>query len=121
MTSRLQELLQFAQRSYPAHRRIYLPATLLAVALMILVDQWWLFWPLAAWTFVFAVQFLTVKSLDVDSEWIDERIARTADKAYDFDHIEDIRSRYEDAWSKPGAPDKEPKDDPRSDKAKPES
>ena len=89
------ELLDEAKRRYRPHAWAYGCVVLPAVLLMLFLPAWWLFWPIMAWTFVFAVHFLLVRSLEVSGDWVEERVARTADKAYDIGHIEDIRDSYE--------------------------
>lgn len=89
------KLFALAKRWYRRHAWTYGSLALLGVALMLFLPAWWLFWPVMAWTFVFAVHFLLVRSLEVSGDWVSERVARTADKAYDIGHIEDIRASHE--------------------------
>lgn len=88
-------LLAFATRHYRRHRTIFAIAVPALTIVMLLTKWTWLFWPIMAWVFVFAVQFLVVKSLAVQDEWVDERTADTVDGAYDLDHIMSIRKRYD--------------------------
>lgn len=102
-----------AKRWYRPHAWTYGSLALMGVALMLALPAWWLFWPLMAWTFVFAVHFLLVRSLEVSGDWVSERVARTADKAYDIGHIEDIRAQHlAKMEDKPRNPPDEP-DPPR--------
>ncbi len=71
----------------------------LGAGLLVLVDLaftegWWFFWPVMAWGLVVLVHYLYLKSVHVDSRWVEERADRVLDKAYDLGHIEDIRQRY---------------------------
>ena len=51
---------------------------------------WWSFWPLGAWSVVFAVHYLVHKSRTVDESWADERTADLRSKSYDAGHIDRI-------------------------------
>lgn len=96
-------ILELAKRYFRAHAWVYGIAMLLTAVLALTAESWWFFWPQMIWTILFLVHFLVVRSLDIDDDWVAERTARTADKAYDLTHIEDIRDRHE-AGSKSGAP-----------------
>jgi hypothetical protein len=89
-------LLAFATRHYRRHRTVFAVAVPVLTVIMLFAGWSWLFWPIMAWVFVFAVQFLVVKSLAVQDEWVDERTADTVEGAYDLDHIMSIRKRYDD-------------------------
>ena len=87
----LSTLLDLANKHYRVHLRVFSAYAVVALILILIFAQWWLFWPTMIWFLIFGVHFLTYKSLNIDNEWVDERIARTTDKAYDLSHIENIR------------------------------
>jgi hypothetical protein len=96
MDEHMSALLAFATRHYPRHRTIFAIAVPALTVLMLLAGWTWLFWPIMAWVFIFAVQFLVVKSLTVQDDWVDERTSDTVEGAYDLDHIMRIRQSYDD-------------------------
>jgi hypothetical protein len=61
----------------------------------------WFFWPLMVWTILFLIHLLVVKSASVSDDWVAERAAKTAVKAYDLGHIESIRGNHESDSARP--------------------
>lgn len=84
-----------AIRYFRPHAWAYGIALLLAAGLALISAAGWLFWPMMAWTILFLVHFLVVKSLGVTGDWVAERTENTAHKAFDISHIESIRESYE--------------------------
>jgi|GEM_PF-4668928 len=95
-------LLDLANRHYRVHLRVFSVCAIIALVLILVFGQWWLFWPTMVWSLFFGVHFLTYKSLNIDNDWIDERIARTTDKAYDVSHIENIRDSFDSEHTRAG-------------------
>jgi len=73
------------------HAWIYGIGLITGSFLVIALQQYWLFWPLAVWSSAFIIHYLIVKSLTVDEAWVDERTLDTAYNAYDLGHIYEIR------------------------------
>ncbi len=94
-------ILELAIRYLRPHAWAYGIAMLVALMLALGSVELWLFWPLMAWTVLFLIHFLVVKSLNVDSAWVAERTEKAAMKAFDISHIESIRERYEKSASRP--------------------
>ena len=95
---RLSAVSRWAQRSFRPHLRVFV----LGVPAILLIDflvseGWWFFWPLLIWSLLLGLHYLYAAALGVDEEWAQRRAEEVADKAYDFDHIEDIRQRHEKA------------------------
>lgn len=59
-------------------------------------DGWWSFWPLYAWGLLLTVHFFYVRALDVDDDWVNERVDDLRMRSYDFDHMRDIKQRVVD-------------------------
>jgi len=91
----LSTFLDFANKHYGVHLHAFVIYAVIALALILIFGQWWLFWPTMVWFFLFGVHFLTFKSLNINSDWVDERITRTTEKAYDVSYIENLRERFD--------------------------
>ena len=91
------DILQLVTRYFRPHAFIYAVAVLLGLMFLLFSVGGWFFWPLLIWTIVFLAHFLIVKSMNIDSDWVAERTAKTADKAYDLSHVESIRERHHGA------------------------
>lgn len=74
-----------------------------ALAVAFVPGEWSAFWPMMAWTIVYSFHFLAFKGTHVDPEWVEERVARLADEAKDYSHIEAIRGDYT-SRERPGRP-----------------
>ena len=55
----------------------------------------WLFWFLFVWGIGLALHFFYVRSVDVDEQWVNERMGDVRYRSYDLSHIEDIKERVE--------------------------
>ena len=89
-----------ANRYFRPHAWAYGVAVFLWAVLALSSVASWLFWPFMVWTILFLLHFLVVKSLNIDSAWVDERADKTAKKAFDISHIETIRESYEKSASR---------------------
>ncbi|NQV99876.1 MAG: hypothetical protein HQ483_09290 [Rhodospirillales bacterium] len=56
-------------------------------------SEWWFFWPLAIWSMVFFLHVMTIKTIFVDEDWVNERTDKLSENAFDFGHIETIRDQ----------------------------
>ena len=70
-----------ANRYFRPHAWAYGVAVFLWAVLALSSVASWLFWPFMVWTILFLLHFLVVKSLNIDSAWVDERADKTAKKA----------------------------------------
>ncbi len=93
-------IFEMATRYFRPHAWTYGSAMLLALMLALGAVELWLFWPMMAWTVLFLIHFLVVKSLNIDSDWVAERTEKTAMKAFDISHIETIRESYRQSASR---------------------
>ncbi len=100
MATRSDELLSnhALERSLRYHTIFFvLVNTLLVVADYLSNFDYWSIWLLFGWGLALSVHFFFVKSMTVDDAWVDERSDGLAEKSYDFEHIEDIRTRMQEA------------------------
>ncbi len=74
---------------------------LLLVANLAIEGGWWSFWPMFAWSLVFAFHFFLVRALRADDAWADDRAMRLRSKSYDIDHIQRIEASFK-AGTMPG-------------------
>jgi len=84
-------------RDQPLIRTVHHHAALVVIvmATLIALRLWspWpapVFWPGLIWSFVLAIHFFIVRSMDVDEDWVEERADDVRRHAYDFQHIRDI-------------------------------
>ena len=56
---------------------------------------WWFFWPVFVWGIVLALHFFYVRSVDVDDQWVSERMGDLRFRSYDLGHVEDIKERVD--------------------------
>ena len=85
-------------RLFALHRLAYILIVGVALAVNVLTfsGTLWIFWPAGAWGLVLLVHFLIVRSIHVQDEWVDERVADLRMNSYDFDHIHNIQDRFTD-------------------------
>jgi hypothetical protein len=95
------DILESAIRYFRPHAWVYGIALLAAAVLALISGGLWFFWPLMVWTILFLLHLLVVKSASVSDDWVAERAAKTAVKAYDLGHIESIRERQESDSARP--------------------
>jgi len=85
-----------ATRLYKRHRLIYAGAMAALIITNIYIGSgWWTFWPMCAWTIVFAFHFFYYKSITIDEAWVEERTDDMRLRSYDLSHIHDIENRVE--------------------------
>ncbi|MFK5978839.1 MAG: hypothetical protein QM488_08140 [Rhizobiaceae bacterium] len=89
------KFLNLALQYHQRHKWTYAIGAILLAAIMMVQNQWWLFWPLSVWTVVYLVHYLIVKCMIIDDEWVEDRTLNTAYYAYDLDHIVNIRKKNE--------------------------
>ena len=83
-------------RCLPWHIRIYVGAVLLLFALhYISPAERGLFIPMLLWGVLVLAQFLTVRAINTDPEWVEERSEMITMNASDLSHIENIRERHD--------------------------
>ncbi|NNF78870.1 MAG: hypothetical protein HKN05_12655 [Rhizobiales bacterium] len=78
------------------HIRIYIGVVLLLFVLHYIspADRG-LFIPMLLWGVLVLAHFLTVRAINTDPEWVEERSEMITMNASDLSHIEDIRERYD--------------------------
>ncbi len=78
------------------HIRIYVGVVLLLFVLNYIspADRG-LFIPMLLWGVLVLAHFLTVRAINTDPEWVEERSEMITMNASDLSHIEDIRERHE--------------------------
>ena len=113
-------IFELACRYFRTHAAVFGIAVLLAAVLAIRSTNWWWFWPLMAWSLLFMIHFLVVKTLQVNSDWVAERTERTAERAFDVGHIESIRERYEETLARSKDQSRSEDKEPVGSKSKPD-
>ncbi len=85
-------------RLFARHRIAFIlvVGTALAVNVLTFSGTLWVFWPAGVWGLGLLVHFLIVRSIHVQEEWVDERVADLRMNSYDFDHIHNIQDRFAD-------------------------
>jgi hypothetical protein len=93
MLSPLSRQFWFDRPSFNRYRWIWLAisAALLVINVATFAGWLWAFWPIFVLGLPLFVQFLIVRSMAVDDEWVDERILDLHMNSYDFDHIRNIK------------------------------
>ena len=77
------------------HLALYSSALVLWASVALLsTSDWSAFWPMIIWTQAIIVHYLVVRSINVDTEWIEKRTDQVTDDAKDTSHIETIRDHY---------------------------
>ena len=71
---------------------------------MAIGEGWWSFWPMFAWSLIFAFHFFLVRAMRADDGWADDRAMRLRSKSYDIDHILRIEESFK-AGTMPGRHD----------------
>ena len=83
-------------RCLPWHIRIYVGVVLLLFMLhYISPAERGLFIPMLLWGVLVLAHFLTVRAINTDPEWVEERSEMITMNASDLSHIENIRERHD--------------------------
>ena len=86
----------FLERHLRRHIGVYAVVVVLAVMLNVIspADRG-LFIPILLWGVLVLAHFLTVRALNTDPDWVDERSEMITMNASDLSHIENIRERHD--------------------------
>jgi hypothetical protein len=100
--TRAERLLRFAVASFRLHFLIFFATGLLVLALAVAMDWRRMYWVPLIWGIPLLLHYLVYKTRTVDERWVEERTEDLHLKSYDRDHIDTIRSRYDDKGGDPG-------------------
>ena len=67
---------------------------LVVITLLAMTAPAWLWWSVCGWSVLLLIHWLYVKSISVDTAWIDRRAREVQYKSYDFSHIQLIKKSY---------------------------
>lgn len=82
------------------HSLIYFAAVAIWLILHILFPEGWsVFWVMVFWGMAVLIHHLTVKCMNIDDKWVDERAADIGYNATDLGHIEAIRKGFDNRAS----------------------
>jgi hypothetical protein len=90
-----QEVVRWAQRSYPLHRAFFIACNGVLTALNLWTGKpWWALWPLVITGGLFTLHYLIFKTTLINDDWVDERAGDLYDRSYDQGHIDSIADRH---------------------------
>lgn len=78
--------------TFEPHRlSFYCGMGLMLLVDIFMLDGWGTFYPMLVWSALFAIHFLTFRTLTVEEEWVEQRLEKVGDQPWDTGHIQEIK------------------------------